>query len=578
MAQVLEGLRIQSIRMSAAEPPAGGAGPGSYPAIIVRGDALDRLRTAPPGSAGSVGVLVGNAAPSTNFVLVTAHLEADTAGSGSSTFGAAQIDLLTRLVASVYPGQRIVGWYRVRAEGGVFLDADDIELQRTSFANAWHIGYVHDTASGDGAFFGWSNGEIVRVPRWEVTSVESATGADLPVTMIADEPLVEDEPAVAWGDDGADGRDVGGDEAGNDDADNDAGADHLAEPAWASDVVDEPAVPILPPQTSSVFTDADVPAANEVAAYDSVTPAKKRPSKALIAVVIGAVAAIVITALALSSGDDDKGTTATTDSTVSDSVVVETDAPDTSTSVGVTNPTSSSDDSTTTTTTAAATPGTDTQVTDAPPVSIDLPATPTAPTPAAARAGQAAAPCEQTADNEYAPLTDCHVPLPNGNVLLFVEGSLRCTEPDGRVLANEAQTFSVGVGDPLAIVADGALVPKCSDVTYARNVLAAGADTLDGLCGSSGTQINEATARCFGYNPSTGAIGAVMRGVGNINALVASCTPATGDVVRSNLDWSDTAVSTMWKVDSVSFDAASGQLVASASRNGATATASFACA
>ena len=573
MTQVLELLRIQCLRMSAAEPPAGGAGPGSYPAIIVRGDALERLRTSPPGSPGSIGVLVGNAAPSTNFVLVTAHLEADTDGSGSSTFGATQIDLLTRLVASVYPGQRIVGWYRLRDGGGVFLDADDIDLQNTSFSNTWHVGYLHDAASGDGAFFGWANGEIVRVPRWEVTSVESAAGADLPVAMIVDMPLVEDEPAVAWS---YDAEDVGGD-------DDDPAGDELIEPAWANDVVDEPAVPMLPPfeaastepQSGAVFAAAD--GAAESPAFVPAAPVKKRPSKALIAVVVGAVAAIVITALVLSSGDDDKAASSTTDSTVSESVAPETDVPDTSSSVDITIPTGSSDESTTTT--AAATPGSDTAVTDAPPVSIDLPATPTTPTPAATRAGQAAAPCEPTAANEYSPLTDCNVPLPNGNVLLFVEGSLRCTEPAGRVLANEAQTFTVGVdSDPLAIVADGALVPKCADVTYVRNVLAGGAETLDGLCGSSGTQINEATARCFGYNSSTGAVGAVVRGVGNVNALVATCTPATGDVVRSDLDWSDSDVSTMWRVDSVSVDAASGQLVASASRNGATATASFACA
>src|SRR4051794_24965012 len=79
-------MRIQSKQMSEAAavpdhegPRAGQSGGGpAFPSIIVQGAAMARIEAEMGGDTGSEigGVLVGNAAPSTNFVLVTGSLPA----------------------------------------------------------------------------------------------------------------------------------------------------------------------------------------------------------------------------------------------------------------------------------------------------------------------------------------------------------------------------------------------------------------------------------------------------------------------------------------------------------------------
>jgi len=146
------------------------------------------------------------------------------------------------------------------------------------------------------------------------------------------------------------------------------------------------------------------------------------------------------------------------------------------------------------------------------------------------------------------------------------------------VLAAEAQKFSVGVpDDPLVLIADDDTIDTCVDLTYAKKVLAEGAAVLDGLCGSSGTQINDATRRCLAQNLSSGAIVAVVRGATDQTDLVASCSTANADPTTSPITWSKADVSTAWRIDSVIFDAQRNQFTAAASRNGATATATFTC-
>ena len=182
-----------------------------------------------------------------------------------------------------------------------------------------------------------------------------------------------------------------------------------------------------------------------------------------------------------------------------------------------------------------------------------------------------------TTGSTYQPTSTCFVALNNGNIVADVGGALYCVDPGGKQLAAKVTSFTVGApGDPIAIVADTKLLPSCVDLTYARNTLAKGATVFDGLCGASGTQINEATRRCMSQNTASGAMAAVVRGATQ-TALGAFCTPSQGDSSSVKLTWSVAGVSTLWKIDGLSYDAASNQFTAHVSRSGTNATATFSC-
>ncbi len=536
-----------------------------FPSIIIQGQALARIEAEMRAdtTAEFGGVLVGNAAPSTNFVLVTGSLPAtppvrpsaplpppepmdpdaleiideattDEATTDEATaepptsaqpepgapvnftFTAAALEELAREVAATYPGQRIVGWYHSHPGVGIFLSAHDLYLQSAFFSQSWQVGYVFDPLQAQGGFFGWSGREVVRVPHWEVTSIANAPGAHLAVNVPA-------QAAFAAAGRGDSGRGVG------------------------------------------LGSDAVLPA----------TP-RKRPVGVIIAAVLVAVA-IVVGAIAILSGNDDNASSNTDNSTnastgetvaASTPVVTETTA----------DPASSSTVESEPTTTTEPTTGSSVGDEATSPPSITFPATPSSVQEPASRVGASAVACESSAPGTYEPLEDCFVPLNNGNVMVFVSGSLRCTEPSGQVLAAEAQKFSIGIpADPLVLVADDVLSPTCIDLAYAKNVLADGSGTLDGLCGSSGTQINDGTRRCFGHNSSSGAIAAVTRNPVEQTELVVTCFASSGEPTGVPITWSTTGVDTTWRVDSVVFDSQTERFEATASKDAGTSTATFGC-
>jgi len=557
-------------------PPEPAGGDGGYPSIIIQGSAMARIEAEMGADTGAEigGVLVGNAAPSTNFVLVTGSLPAprliveasavavapiesegepngemagesagdmagDMAGDRTGpaapaapaaapafTFSSAVLEDLAREVAAAYPGQRIVGWYHSHPRSGIFLSAHDLYVQSAFFAQSWQIGYVYDPVQAQRGFFGWSGREVVRVPQWEITSLAHASGAALPVNAPAVSGATVSDAVAAAGISAAHGR------------------ISIGEPT-----------PYGAPATS-----------------DSGPSKKKRPIGAIVAAA-AVVVAIVIGAIALNSGDDEASTSTTN---ASDSTAVNSEQTDPVSDPTGETVTPASDPATTvaeSTTTAASG-----DVTTTEPAPITFPATPTAVAAPAGRVGDGATACAAEADGSYAPLADCFVPLNNGNVLVFVSGSLRCVDPSGVVVANEAQTFTLGAaGDPVVLVADDALNPTCNDLTYAKNVLTGGSDTFDGLCGSSGTQINDGTRRCFAQNTTNGAIVALVRSATDQGNLVASCKTDGAEAALAEVDWSNNGVGTSWRVDSVIYQSASNDFLATASRTGSTATATISC-
>jgi hypothetical protein len=459
------------------------------------------------------------------------------AGPTSFTVTASDLEHLAREVAATYPGQRIVGWYHSHPRFGIFLSAHDLYIHSAFFAQSWQVGYVYDPVQAQRGFFGWAGREVVRVPQWQVTSVAHASGAELPVNAPVRPP--------------------------------DAAAATIAEPSPRP----------TPPLSNRAA--AGAPIATETAIIDpppsaeGEPPSRKQPPVGAIVAAVVAVIALIVAAIIVFGGDDDDATTADTDVSAESSVATSstvagvdgTTAASTATSVAA-----PATDVTTTTTTA----GSDVPATE--PAAITFPATPTGVTPPAARVGESAVACVAGADGAYAPTSDCYVPLDNGNVIVFVAGSLRCVDPAGDVVAEEAQSFTIGVdADPIVLVADGELVPTCVDLTYAKNVLSGGDDTFDGLCGSSGTQINDGTRRCIAHNGATGAMAAIVRGVQDDADLVVSCSTGGSEAAIDTVTWSDTDVSTAWRVDAVVYQQDSNDFLATASRNGSTATATFGC-
>jgi proteasome lid subunit RPN8/RPN11 len=570
------------------------------PSIIMRGEALEIIEhhMDRDSSVSVGGVLVGNASPNANLVIVTGSVPLDRARTDSFAADTTLMEALIREATAQHPGQRVVGWYRTHPGEGVFLTAADRFLHAQLFQKPWHVVYVVDTASNERGFFGTSGGDLVRVPRWEVTAVSVGATLHLPVAAPEDDvdgsAGSDQDLAAIDADGGASGDDASGPDGGHALRDS-TGGHAIVEPTWGdqsaeterypSDVepmIGDPADGALAGEPVAVTggggdSRGRAPGSGTVieATADGqampVAPTKRRPVAGLLIVLGLVLVAVVIYAIA--SGDDDGndslGETDPTSVATSPSGV-EATAPFT---VG-------SDDIASETTTASSIGEAPTATEGAAPepgAVTAIPTTPTVVTPPPDRIAAGATRCEQTAEGTYSPLSDCFVPLVNGNILRFTAGSLRCAEPSDRVVANEAQTFTVGVeGDPLAILADDALVPKCSELDYAKNVMAGGASTLDRLCGSSGTQINEATTRCFAMNPATGSMAAVLRDAAQQDQLAGACySAANPDPVP--LAFTTDGVSTAWVIDGVDVDDA-GTSTVSVSRNGVTATATYTCA
>lgn len=507
--------------------------------IIVRGPVLiqieEHMAANPLTPCG--GVVIGNASPKANLVLVTAALPVDLANDAAHFgFTDSVWQALVDRVSATYRNQRIVGWYHSRPGQGVYMSHADRATHSTLFSHVWQVAYVYDHEAQARGFFGWSGPDIVRVPSWEVTNGQYGIDASVPV----DDPaaIAEPEPAViAWPERGADidldGPGVpvpGSDSAGG----NEISGQLVAGEAWSATSTTGPVAP-----------------------FETATRSSKKMKQSTLGWLIAAgVAAVVVAGVVINSGNDVKAPAASLSTGNSSSTGG-------SVAVDVSNP--SGTDSTSSTGAQTTTPVSATS----------LPATASGVVAPAARPGGSASPCAATG-KKYSPTGDCFVPLPSGNLVVYKSAALGCADPDGTVLAPAAKSFTVGTaGDPLAITADGALVNKCSDLSYAKKVMAAGANAMAGLCGSTTTTINEAATRCFAMNPETGAMVAIVKSATKTE-LVAACSGATSsDLVP--LTWSISGVQSIWRVESVAYDPSTKQFTATATRQGATATAPITC-
>lgn len=112
------------------------------------------------------GVLVGQAGPDSNVVLVHAAIAAANTRSsaGNVTFTHESWAQINEQLDSRYPDYVIVGWYHSHPNFGVFLSSYDTFIHQNFFSAPWQIAYVVDPIRGDEGCFVWEDGELVRTP------------------------------------------------------------------------------------------------------------------------------------------------------------------------------------------------------------------------------------------------------------------------------------------------------------------------------------------------------------------------------------------------------------------------------
>lgn len=109
------------------------------------------------------GVLIGSfEEDSTRVHAVLPALKADSARAKVTFTHEVWTDALN-VVDHDYPELRIVGWYHSHPGFGIFLSSYDRFIQEHFFSDAGMVAFVVDPHSGENGWFGWVEGEIVRI-------------------------------------------------------------------------------------------------------------------------------------------------------------------------------------------------------------------------------------------------------------------------------------------------------------------------------------------------------------------------------------------------------------------------------
>jgi len=154
------------------------------------------------------GVLVGHVDEATGTTVVTGSIVAVGAVSqvASLTFTHETWDHVNEVLAAEYPDDQMVGWYHSHPRFGIFLSEYDQFIHNNFFPAPHHIAYVVDPVDDEHGFFGWDDGTLVRIPRWETVRVEDGRRpeADVgqPVRSDRDRPPGPPPVVVHTGNDG----------------------------------------------------------------------------------------------------------------------------------------------------------------------------------------------------------------------------------------------------------------------------------------------------------------------------------------------------------------------------------------
>ena len=93
------------------------------------------------------------------------------AGLSQVTFTHETWDYIHNEMDNKYPDLKMVGWFHTHPGFGIFMSEDDYFIHNNFFSKPWSVAYVIDPVKKQDGFFGWSNGNIVRIPDRHINDI-----------------------------------------------------------------------------------------------------------------------------------------------------------------------------------------------------------------------------------------------------------------------------------------------------------------------------------------------------------------------------------------------------------------------
>lgn len=118
------------------------------------------------------GVMLGSVDDKTGAVTITGSIAAVGAVSrvASLTFTHETWDHISEVQERSFPDTKMVGWYHSHPHFGIFLSDHDLFIHRNFFKEPWQVAYVIDPLLHQEGFFVWEDGDVARLPKWQVIS------------------------------------------------------------------------------------------------------------------------------------------------------------------------------------------------------------------------------------------------------------------------------------------------------------------------------------------------------------------------------------------------------------------------
>jgi proteasome lid subunit RPN8/RPN11 len=111
------------------------------------------------------------------------------------TFTADTWTHIQQTMDSLYPDDRIVGWYHTHPGFGIFLSEMDVFIHENFFGEPWQVAYVDDPQGGDRGVFVWENNIPARRPHLIApSSAEAVADASTSSPLFATQPQAVSTP------------------------------------------------------------------------------------------------------------------------------------------------------------------------------------------------------------------------------------------------------------------------------------------------------------------------------------------------------------------------------------------------
>lgn len=122
------------------------------------------------------GVLVGSQTDGRTVVDGSIAGEQAAQGAAHVTFTQNTWEHIYRVKDRDYPEKKVVGWYHSHPGFGVFLSEHDAFIHKNFFSAPHQVACVVDPHSDEEGCFGWANGQLRRIGRFEVVTAVLETG------------------------------------------------------------------------------------------------------------------------------------------------------------------------------------------------------------------------------------------------------------------------------------------------------------------------------------------------------------------------------------------------------------------